>query len=79
MISSGYKKRNADGCVYIKSTKKASGKVSFVILAIYVDDIMPLSNDIEMLRKEKEDMHKRFKMVDQGEAHSILGMLIKRD
>ena len=79
LTSSGYKKSNADGCVYIKSAKKANGKVSFVILTIYVDYIMPLSNDIEMLRKEKEDLHKKFKMVNQGEAHSILWMLIKRD
>ena len=78
LISSGYQKSNADGCIYIKSTKKVDGTVSFVMLAVYVDDIMPLSNDVEMLKSEKANLCKRFKMVDQGEAHSILGMLIKR-
>ena len=79
LISSGCQKSNAEGCVYIKSTKKADGKVSFAILAVYVGDIMPLSNDVDMLLIEKENLCKKFKMVDHGEAHSILGMLIKRD
>ena len=46
---------------------------------LYVNDVMPLSNDIEMLKIDKANLYKEFKMVDQGEAHSTLGMLIKRD
>ncbi len=79
LISSGYRKNNADNCVYIKSEKNADGKISFVILAVYVNDIISISNDVDMLNAEKAYFCKRFKMVDQGEAHSILGMLIKRD
>ena len=77
LVSSGYRKSNADNCIYIKSVKKDDGKISFVILSVYVDDLMPISNDIEMLKTEKARLCERFEMVDQGEVHSILGMLIK--
>lgn len=60
LISSGYHKRNADGCVYIKLTKKADGTASFIILAVYVDDIIPLSNDIELLKIEKASLCTKF-------------------
>ena len=63
--SRGYHKSGADSCIYIKSEKKADGFISFVILAVYVDDIIPVSNDIEMLKAEKEFLCKEFKMVDQ--------------
>ena len=77
--SHGYRKSGADSCIYIKSEKKADGFISFVILAVYVDDIIPVSNDVEMLKAEKEFLCKEFEMVDQGEIHFILGMTIKRD
>ena len=79
MKSSGYRKSNADGCIYIKLIKKSDGQISFVILAVYVDDIIPVSNDISMLNGEKESLCRRFEMVDKGEAHHVLGMSIKRD
>ena len=79
LVSSGYRKSNADNCIYIKSVKKDDGKISFVILSVYVDDLMLISNDIEMLKAEKACLCERFEMVDQGEVHSIFGMLIKRD
>ena len=53
--------------------------MSFVILGAYVDDLIPVSNDIDMLNSEKEALCQRFKMDERGEAHYLLGMLIKRD
>ena len=79
MKSSGYRKSNADGCIYIKLTKKPDGHISFVILAVYVHDITPVSNDISMLTAEKESLCRRFEMVDKREAHHVLAMSIKRD
>ena len=79
LVSSGYHKSNADNCVYMKTEKKSNGKISFVILAIYVDDLIPISNDVDMLAAEKGCLCNRFDMVDKGETHSILGMLINRD
>ena len=79
LISSGYRKSDADGCIYVKSVKNSDGRISFVILAVYVDDIMPVSNDKVMLNVEKASLCKKFDMIDQGEVHHILGMSIKRD
>ena len=62
-----------------KSKTNADCFISFVILAIYVDDIISVSNDVEMLNKEKDLLCKEFEMVDLGEIHFALGMSVKRD
>ena len=59
--------------------KNSKGKISFVILAVYVDDLPPVSNDIDFLNAEKKSLCDRFEMTNQGEVHYILGMSIKRD
>ena len=74
-----YKKWSADSCLYIKSVEGKDGKIHFVILALYVDDILWFSNNTEMLKKEKEALAKRFKVEDLGEVGYILGMSVKRD
>ena len=79
LLRNGYRKNGADECIYVKSKRNDDGLISFVILAIYVDDIIPISNDVEMLNEEKELLRKEFEMVDQGEIHFVLGMSIKRD
>ena len=77
--SVGYHKNNADGCIYVKSVKEANDRISFVILGVYVDDIIPVSNNPALLKAEKAALCERFEMVDQGEIHYLLGMSIKRD
>ena len=79
LISSGCHKSNADVCIYIKVCTNTDGQISFVIMAIYVDDIIPISNDIHTLNREKSLLYQRFEMVDKGEAHHILGMSIRRE
>ena len=59
--------------------KQENGFISFVILGVYVNDIIPVSNDPEMLALEKQLLSNEFQMVDQGELQYILGMSIKRD
>ena len=75
----GYHQSNADGCIYVKSMKEASGCLSFVILGVYVDDIIPVSNNPALLKAEKAALCERFEMIDQGEIHYLLGMSIKLD
>jgi len=74
--SVGYRKSNADGCIYVKSMKEINDHFSFMILGVYVDDIIPVSNNTELLTAEKAALCKRFEMVDQGEIHYLLGMSI---
>ena len=75
----GFKMSGADTCLYVKTVKDVNGKINFVILALFVDDILLMSNSTDMVARAKESLSKRFKISDQGEVHSILGMLIQRD
>lgn len=74
LISDGYTKSTADECIFIKRKKN-----NFVILAIYVDDVIPISSKTSMLEREKSKLKDKFAMVDNGPIHYILGMVIKRD
>jgi len=67
--------------VYAKKTKNAkSGKSVMLVLVLYVDDILLACEDVKLIAaEEKKVLAKGFDMVDQGEAHFILGMSIKRD
>ena len=47
-------------------------------IAIYVDDIFCINNNSELRQRLLEDLNKRFKMVNLGEANWILGMKILR-
>ena len=75
----GFKMSGADSCLYVKSVKDVNGNINFVILALYVDDILLMSNSNDMMAREKESLSKRFNISDQGEVHFILGMLIQRN
>ena len=79
LLSHGYKKSTADPCVYIKTVTSQGGTVNFVMIAIYVDDMLFFSNNTDMLEKENNAIAKEFQVEDLGEVSHILGMLIKRD
>ena len=76
--SEGYTKSDADDCIYIKFTRIGK-KECVVILAVYVDDVIPISDSKELLIKEKSKLRKRFAMVDNGDINYLLGMQITRD
>ena len=48
-------------------------------MMVYVDDIVPISNDIETLIEDKNALSERFHMTDNGEISFILGMSIHRN
>ena len=58
--------------------KKVSGSV-VAFLILYVDDILLMGNDIELLDSIKAYLNKSFSMKDLGEAAYILGIKIYRD
>ena len=74
LIDSGFVKGSADSCIYVKVLDK-----SFVIMAVYVDDIIPVSNDSTLLAAEKAAICQQFEMEDNGPIDYFLGMYIKRD
>ena len=63
-----------EACLY----KKVSGS-SVAFLILYVDDILLMGNNIEMLESIKAYLNKSFSMKDLGEAAYILGIKIYRD
>ena len=67
----------ADPCVYYKSVRQSNGRIDFLILAVWVDDILMFSNNIDMLTDEKVSLGSGFKVEDLGEMHYILGMYVK--
>ena len=63
-----------EACIY----KKVSGS-SIAFLILYVDDILLIGNDIEILDSMKGYLNKNFSMKDLGEATYILSIKIYRD
>jgi len=74
LLGNGYKKSTADSCIYIKSVVSTNGKIDFLIIAIYVEDMIFLSNIVEMSKREKAAIGKGFQVEDLGKIHHCLGM-----
>ena len=72
--SYGFEKSPDEPCVY----KRIQGNaVSFLVL--YVDDILLIGNDTEVLLGIKTWLSKHFDMKDLGEANYVLGIKLLRD
>src|SRR3954465_1034918 len=70
----GFVQTYGEACIY----KKVSGSnVAFLIL--YVDDILLIGNDIDLLNSVKSYLNSKFSMKDLGEASYILDIKIYRD
>ena len=75
MLNHKYKRTAADHCVYIQKFPDDN----FVMLLLYVDDMLIAGTDAVTISKLKEDLSKFFDMKDLGSAQQILGMRITRD
>ena len=75
MITSfGFKENTVDQCIYLKF----SGS-KFIILVLYVDDILLASSDMNLLHETKQFLSSKFDMKDLGNASFVLGIQIHRD
>src|SRR3954454_6554294 len=72
--SFGFIQTYGEACIY----KKVSGS-SVAFLILYVDDILLIGNDVDLLNSVKEYLNNSFSMKDLGEAAYILGIKIYRD
>ena len=70
----GFVQNYKEACVY----KKVSGS-SVAFLILYVDDILLIGNDVDLLNSVKDYLNNSFSMKDLGEAAYILGIKIYRD
>ncbi|KAI9197746.1 hypothetical protein LWI28_003619 [Acer negundo] len=69
-----YFRCNADHCCYFKKVKS-----SFIILLLYVDDMLVAGANLEEINNLKKQLSSEFEMKDLGAAKQILGMRISKD
>ncbi|KAK9100306.1 hypothetical protein Scep_023736 [Stephania cephalantha] len=74
MMANGFKINECDKCVYIKEMKN-----SFVIVCLYVDDMLIMSSSKDAIMSTKKMLNSSFDMKDLGLADVILGIQIKRN
>ena len=65
----GFKKREADHCCYVKFFDN-----SYIILLLYVDDMLIVGSSIEEINILKKQLLKQFAINDLGAVKQILGM-----
>ena len=73
MLSNGFKTNECDKCVYTKSTQKG-----YVIVCLYVDDMLIIGSNHDMIQSTKNVLSSKFDMKDMGIADVILGIKISR-
>src|SRR5438270_549399 len=74
VLTYGFTMIEQDHCVYLKRSK-----VGFLILTLYVDDILMASNDKKLISETKVWLSSQFDMKDMGKAAYVLGVKILRD
>ncbi|GJU44583.1 retrovirus-related pol polyprotein from transposon TNT 1-94 [Tanacetum coccineum] len=70
-----YNRLHADPCAYFKRF----GNDDFIILLLYVDDMLVAGLNKDHINKLKAQLARGFEMKDLGPANKILGMQIHRD
>ena len=75
ITSLGYNRLNADPCTYFKRF----GENDYIILLLYVDDMLVAGPNKDRVKELKAQLAKEFEMKDLGPANKILGMQIHRD
>lgn len=75
MMGRGYKRTKSDHCVYVQRFSDGD----FIILLLYVDDMLIIGRDTNKIDRLKKDLSKSFAMKDMGPVKQMLGMRISRD
>jgi hypothetical protein len=74
MLGLGFIKRKEDHYVYLKLIGD-----HLIYLVLYVDDMLLIGNNKEIIQNVKTQLSSKFDMKDIGASNFILGMEIKRD
>lgn len=67
-------KSKTDPCIYFDNRNK-----KFLIIAIYVDDLLIFSNSQSKVKAAKHILENNFEMKDLDEVENCLGMCLKKD
>ena len=70
----GYKVNDSDKCIYSKFDDNLNG----VIVCFYMDDMLILGTNVDVIRGTKQFLSSKFDMKDLGEAILILGIKLTK-
>jgi hypothetical protein len=73
MLSNGFKINESDKCIYVKNFKN-----SCVIVCLYVDDMLIMGTNRDIINSTKKMLNSSFDMKDLGLADVILGIRVQR-
>ena len=73
MMSQGFKINECGKCVYVKDTEHG-----YVIVCLYVDDMLIVGSDDKMIISIKNMLNSRFDMKDMEPADVISGIKLIR-
>ena len=73
MMTNGFKINECDKCVYVKNTERG-----FVIICLYVDDMLIMGSNNEVIKTTKKMFNNKFNMKDLGVVDVILGIKISK-
>jgi hypothetical protein len=74
ILGLGFVRSRDDHCVYSKQVGN-----HFIYVVLYVDDMLLVGNNMDVIKEVKSQLSSKFDMKDLGAANFILGMEIKRD
>ena len=63
----GFQRSSVNHCVFYKNWDS-----NLLMITVYVDDMMILSNRIDLVNETKHELSSHFEMTDLGEIHWIL-------
>ena len=73
MMTNGFKINECGKCVYVKNTEHG-----FVIICLYVDDMLIMGSNNEVIKTTKKMLNDKFNMKDLDVADVILGIKISK-
>ena len=73
IMTNGFKINECDKCVHVKNTEHG-----FVIICLYVDDILIMGSNNEVIKTTNEMFNNKFDMKDLGVVDVILGIKISK-
>lgn len=72
-IEIGFRRGVHDQCLYVKQDKELT------YILIYVDDILIVSKNIELIKMTEKKLSKHFQITCLGEVENYLGVQVRRD
>jgi len=74
MTRIGFNRAESDQCLYVRTRKEIS-----CYILLYVDDLLIICSDLNMINTVKRLMSNEFEMTDVGKVNCFLGMHIEQD